>query len=161
MYGKDHPRWKGGKHVNNGYVYVRVRTGVYKIEQRIVMEKHLGRSLLKHERVHHINGNKQDNRIENLELHTASSHTQHHWNQGDYKRKPPIGLILCPNCNRVRQHGGHGLCNSCYTKWWVKQNPEHARRLSRERQARYRKLHPEIIRERKLRYRQKIRESRN
>jgi type II secretory pathway component PulL len=38
------------------------------MKHRVVMEEHIGRPLLPTETVHHINGDKLDNRIENLEI---------------------------------------------------------------------------------------------
>lgn len=56
------------------------------LEHRIVMEDHLGRYLTKDEAVHHINGNRTDNRIENLSLMTMVDHIKLE-NTGK-KRKP-------------------------------------------------------------------------
>ena len=74
--GKKNGMWKGGKTVaSNGYVLIRVGKDHhladirgYAYEHRLVAEEILGRCLLPQEQVHHKNGNKQDNRPDNVEV---------------------------------------------------------------------------------------------
>ena len=66
---------------DQGYVHIKVMHGGandkfdWPLEHRHAMEQQLGRPLLKHETVHHINGVRDDNRIENLELWSKSHPT--------------------------------------------------------------------------------------
>jgi len=85
--GKGNSFWRGGRIKDNkGYVYIYVypndffysmttKDRNYIAEHRLVMAKHLNRCLLPWEVVHHKNGIKGDNRLENLKL--LSSQNEH------------------------------------------------------------------------------------
>jgi hypothetical protein len=112
--------WKGGKRIgSDGYVMILRPNhpfhgfGNYVREHREVMEKHLGRYLKPEERIHHINHNKTDNRLENLRLYNTNGHhmKQEHPNTGFQKGHPFFGDLLKPNYFQK----GHPKPKNAYT----------------------------------------------
>lgn len=99
--------WQGGRiSKSTGYKYIRYN-GKEIEEHRLVMMKHLKRELKSKEHVHHKNGNKLDNRIENLILFTNVEHSKLHGSLKNNKR-------ICSMCNELKKHHGRGLCDTCY-----------------------------------------------
>lgn len=82
--GVNNPSWNGGVKIAEGYRKVLEHGHPYAdakgyvSEHRLIMEKFLDRYLKPEEVVHHINGDRQDNRIVNLEIMNRSTHKSLH-----------------------------------------------------------------------------------
>lgn len=92
----------------------------YVLHHRVVMENHLGRLLTENEVVHHLNEDKKDNRIENLEVMTKEEHGRHHGQTGRQN-----SILQCAYCHKVfvrftnrvyNNKTGHYCSRSCNGK---------------------------------------------
>lgn len=99
-----------------------IRNGERISEHRYIMEQHLGRKLERYEYVHHKNRNKHDNRIENLELMTPTTHNREH-----FEKLPKTKI--CIECGKefeppIKHRSRNVLCSKeCWIKHQKKVSP--------------------------------------
>lgn len=74
MSGSNNPGWNGGRGslTSRGYIEIKHGKNRGKLEHRVVYEEYYNVKLTKNQNIHHKNGIKTDNRIENLELWDSS-----------------------------------------------------------------------------------------
>ena len=96
--------WKGGicKH-KDGYIMILSRghpfedSRHYVMEHRLIWERHNNAILLPWADVHHINGDKKDNRIQNIRAMMKRDHTI----LSNHKKEKKITTINCVYCNSL------------------------------------------------------------
>lgn len=85
---ENHHSWRGGVFNDNGYKRINQYLGNGKrrmpLQHDVVMEKHIGRKLRPEEVVHHVDRNRSNNDIDNLELLTRREHSHLHYSKGHY-----------------------------------------------------------------------------
>jgi hypothetical protein len=125
---KPHNLGKGknidGWNLNNCGYYERRRNGRLQLQHRYLYEQFLGRNLLSNEHIHHKNGNRSDNRIENLELLNSREHHRYHLKINERLKDNKLKCYKCEeykdfNCFPKRNNrplGVIGTCSKCRSK---------------------------------------------
>lgn len=101
--------WINAKGYIEGRIWIDSETQIRVKKHRYLMEQHLGRRLLPSEDVHHLNGNKQDNRIRNLQVIDHGMHTQLSSKSRVYKRGYKLNLTDAERLSRSNRAKAIGL----------------------------------------------------
>lgn len=117
---------RGEEYINTGGYKVLFFNATRILEHRYIIEQHIGRKLKRSELIHHKNGNKLDNRLENLLVVNQAAHRKEH----DFRnvtRKYSDTHKWCNVCKKFLEHkmfsankkNWHGLmayCKPCKNK---------------------------------------------
>lgn len=98
---------------------------------RYVMERHLGRKLKHNEEVHHINGDRYDNRLDNLEMVITNEHKKIHALKLHEERSV---MLICEYCYEIftrllykcimKKNGSFYCSQKCSGKATINKNRE-------------------------------------
>lgn len=117
--GRKHWSYKG-VYPGGRYMRRRLDDGRVVQEHRFIMQQHLGRKLSENEHVHHINGDRFDNRLENLQVINHREHASLH--ASDRRKKGWSRKHAC--CRRCEsdtaRYGARGLCDRCFA--WARRH---------------------------------------
>lgn len=115
--GEANANFKGGTFVDkDGYFRVR-GAGMNALEHRLIAEGVLGRKLKAGEVVHHINGDRQDNRKENLLICTASYHRIIHARQGALEASGNPSFRQCIYCHQYDSPAAMSIVKTKHTSY--------------------------------------------
>lgn len=106
---ENNPNWRGGEYTReDGYVMIYkpdhplVNSNDYIRKSRVVVENNIKEFLPKDVIIHHINHNRSDDRIENLQILT--SHAEHRKVHADEKALKACGYAHWRKCRRCHQY---------------------------------------------------------
>lgn len=104
------------------YRKIKVGGGRVVLEHRWIMEQHLGRPLESWEQVHHINHNRLDNRVENLEVVSSEEHSKRHTFLPVSKECVICGALFIPH--KTKRRRAQTCSSTCKSKLQRLRNEE-------------------------------------